>query len=275
MKIKNIIILSIVFMFLTNAFSQESDYSSIAVYYEVSFKSDSTDMDFVSNDLMVLYVGDRKSKFRNFYQVQGDSLLQIAKDKGMSPNEVIPFMNQVPKPKMSYAITKDWENKKYEFSDLIFPDYFVFESPLGEEDWQIIDEHDEINGYKIQKAVTNYAGREFEAWFTEEISISDGPYVFGNLPGLILKINDTKGHYNFEMIRIEKKIESLSHNIKRKPIKTTRSKFFEMQYDFNTNVVGKMASGGVTLTDANQARDVQKRFDRKNNPLELVVDTDF
>lgn len=262
----------LVFAFIVNlSFGQIPDRSNFAIYYEVTFKSDSTDLDFVSTDLMVLFVGDQKSKFRNFYQMQGDSLLQVAIEKQLSPNEAIAFVNQVQKPKMSFALVKDWKNKSYQYSDLIFPDYYVFEAPLGIERWSILDEFDDFQGFRTQKAITEYGGRSYIAWFTEEIPINDGPYIFGNLPGLILKLSDSKNHYSFEMVKVEKKNEDLSHKIRRKPISTTKAKFFQMQHEFNTNIAGKMALGGVTLTDPNQAKEVQKRFERKNNPLELKV----
>jgi GLPGLI family protein len=269
--------LSFVFVILINLNSveiQEKDTSQYAVFYEVEFRSDSTDLDYVSKDIMVLYVGDNVSKFRNFYQIQRDSLTQLAIDRNMDIDKVLPFINQVQKPKMTYAIIKDWENKVYEYSDLIFPDHFIFESSLNGNTWEVLDEFEEYEGHKVQKAITHHGGRVWEAWFSAEIPINDGPYVFGNLPGLILKIKDSKNHYSFQMIKIEKKNEVLTHKTRKKPIKTTRPKFFEMQHDFNTNIIGKMASGGVTLTDANQGREAQKRFDRKNNPLELKVDDD-
>lgn len=273
-KIQFYIMLSFVFVLLFNFSAveiQEKDTSEYAVFYEVEFRSDSTDLDFVSKDIMVLFVGKNVSKFRNFYQMKRDSLIKEAAAQNMDVDNFIPYLNQVQKPKMSYAIVKDWEKKVYEYHDLIFPDHFVFESSLNGNNWEVLDEFDEYEGHKVQRAITNHGGRVWEAWFSAEIPINDGPYVFGNLPGLILKINDSKNHYSFQMIKIEKKNEVLSHKAKRKPIKTTRSKFFEMQHDFNTNVIGKMVSGGVTLTDANQAKDVQKRYDRKNNPLEIKV----
>ncbi|MGY0407967.1 MAG: GLPGLI family protein, partial [Polaribacter sp.] len=40
-------------------------------------------------------------------------------------------------------------------------------------------------------------GRFYEAWFTEDVPIVDGPYKFTGLPGLIVNIYDTKKEYNF------------------------------------------------------------------------------
>lgn len=52
--------------------------------------------------------------------------------------------------------------------------------------WIITDETQTINGYLCKKAVRMDI-KNFEAWFTEEIPISDGPSSYCGLPGLILK----------------------------------------------------------------------------------------
>lgn len=61
-------------------------------------------------------------------------------------------------------------------------------------------EIEELYGYKIQKATTEYLGRNWIAWFTNEIQIQDGPYKFSGLPGLILKISDEKNDHVFNFI---------------------------------------------------------------------------
>ncbi|MFY1045776.1 GLPGLI family protein [Chryseobacterium sp. GP-SGM7] len=44
----------------------------------------------------------------------------------------------------------------------------------------------------------------YNAWFTNEIPISEGPYKFSGLPGLIVKIEDTKKQHIWELKGIEK-----------------------------------------------------------------------
>ncbi|MFY7935974.1 MAG: GLPGLI family protein [Flavobacterium sp.] len=57
------------------------------------------------------------------------------------------------------------------------------------QDWIISDETEKILGYQCKKAIYKRNDVEFTAWFTEEIPISDGPFLYSGLPGLILKIS--------------------------------------------------------------------------------------
>lgn len=69
--------------------------------------------------------------------------------------------------------------------------------------WTIRNEKLTINGYVCQKATCRFRGRSYTAWFTQDIPISNGPWKFGGLPGLILKVYDNKRLYTFECVKIE------------------------------------------------------------------------
>ena len=71
------------------------------------------------------------------------------------------------------------------------------------QEWTIHDDTMLLIGQRYQKATCYFRGRKYEAWFTMDIPISKGPWKFGGLPGLILKITDDKYLYSFECIRIE------------------------------------------------------------------------
>ncbi|MCW1963606.1 GLPGLI family protein [Chryseobacterium viscerum] len=67
--------------------------------------------------------------------------------------------------------------------------------------WEITNLVEKQNGYSAQKAVAEFAGRVWTAWFTKDIPVSDGPYKFSGLPGLIVKLEDDKGDYKFDLAK--------------------------------------------------------------------------
>ncbi|WP_278353456.1 GLPGLI family protein [Chryseobacterium gleum] len=84
-----------------------------------------------------------------------------------------------------------------------FFDYFVVKTN-DEMKWQIIQETKEYNGYKLQKASTDFGGRTWNAWFSNEVNIQEGPYKFRGLPGLIFILEDTDQNFVYKLINNEK-----------------------------------------------------------------------
>lgn len=70
--------------------------------------------------------------------------------------------------------------------------------------WEITKEEKNEKGYQLQKAVTNFGGRKWTAWFTQNIPIPEGPYKFSGLPGLIVEIYDSQNHYHYELTKVTK-----------------------------------------------------------------------
>ena len=70
--------------------------------------------------------------------------------------------------------------------------------------WKLSSDTKVIEKFRCQKAEVEYGGRRWIAWFTEEISIPEGPYIFNNLPGLIIQISDKNKEYVFQLIKIKK-----------------------------------------------------------------------
>ncbi|MBO9692704.1 GLPGLI family protein [Chryseobacterium sp.] len=76
--------------------------------------------------------------------------------------------------------------------------YYEEDRPIK---WEVTNAVEKQNGYSAQKAVTEFGGRVWTAWFTKEIPLSDGPYKFSGLPGLIVKLEDDKGDYKFDLVK--------------------------------------------------------------------------
>nr|WP_322622956.1 GLPGLI family protein [uncultured Flavobacterium sp.] len=66
------------------------------------------------------------------------------------------------------------------------PDILV--SELTNYNWKVTKEKSTIAGYKCVKATGSLGQYKIEAWFANDIKISDGPTRFSGLPGLIVKV---------------------------------------------------------------------------------------
>lgn len=91
---------------------------------------------------------------------------------------------------------------KYRLSTSAF---FVYPDSVPSLEWSFNDEEtDSIIGYDCRKATVEFAGRSYTAWFTPEIPLPFGPYKFGGLPGLILKLEDAERQYIWVAVGFER-----------------------------------------------------------------------
>lgn len=74
-----------------------------------------------------------------------------------------------------------------------------YSEPVPTMQWHFVsDSTMTILGLECQQAITEFAGRKYSAWFTSEIPLPYGPYKFGGLPGLILRIQDAENQFVWE-----------------------------------------------------------------------------
>jgi len=72
--------------------------------------------------------------------------------------------------------------------------------------WSLKNEIKKIGKFNCQKATIKFRGREYTAWFTQEIPVPFGPWKFQGLSGLILEVydNDRVFHIVAKKLEIEK-----------------------------------------------------------------------
>ncbi len=121
------------------------------------------------------------------------------------------------------------------YTDLVTPDYLEYNEPLGSMEWEIGEDTDTICGYVCTKATTSYGGREWNAWFAEEIPSQFGPWKFNGLPGLILRVTDTEGVHDFSAISFKKGTTPVAKPKNDLIAKTTRDKFVDIKARFEKN----------------------------------------
>ena len=147
--------------------------------------------------------------------------------------------------------------------------------------WQISNEQQSILGYLAQKATMFFAGREWTAWFTSEISIPDGPYKFYGLPGLILKISDKTNTHSFEMISVQKQKSNyfiLNENDYKKAKQITLKEYEKMPNHLEL-FKRQALMGDVIFRNKEQEQKFMKDIDvqikekkiHDNNPIELII----
>ena len=140
--------------------------------------------------------------------------------------------------------------------------------------WKIqSNDKETILGYKAQKAVCEFGGRNWTAWFTNEIPIMDGPYKFSGLPGLIIQMYDSKRHWNIDFAQLLYKDTKRIDLPFKDAIKKDKVKIFKDKREYSLNSLQKLEAAGILSFDikdrAQLFEENRKKAERDNNWIEM------
>ena len=278
MKKKNVLLFMLALLFGAKGWAQEwfqeydtLDQARLMVTYEIIAHQDTNYINKFRKENMMLCLGDSISWFRSCNDYRFEQNMIEKERAGII--ETTFFVKEGETSSFHYKICKNYPKGRISYMDaVLMTGEFVFEDDLGSIAWTITDDTATMAGYWVKKALCDYGGRSWEAWFTPELPYSDGPYLFNGLPGLIIKIADTQSHYEFMML----KMEALENPIPitwndKESIKTTKKAFFKLEDEFLENIAENVMSN-VTSTSGHADSTQSKLFNyakSHNNPIEL------
>jgi len=214
MKFKLLVIFSALICSL-KAFSQ-----SYKIIYDFKWKTEKQNKDY-NSELTVLLKDEENSYFESLAKFKYDSVKTKLVNQGS---------RSFPAPKQQWKlqtlIFKDLKSQTTVTEENFFDKVYLTTYHCRPE-WEILQEKSKLFSYNVQKAETNFAGRKWIAWFTNEIPISDGPHKFYGLPGLILKIYDSEENFIFEIKGLTKE----QNNIEERNANTAKVNFTPKQWE--------------------------------------------
>lgn len=245
------------------------DSSILTITYNVNIVNDTTKPSDLQNDILVLQIGRNVSKSYSKQLFHADSVYTQNLKKGLSKSPM--FQGNVP----PVEVYKNYPANKITVTHRTFGEgpTFLYTEDNFKFDWNILPDTKKYLNYSCQKATTTFRGRTYEAWFTYEIPFSEGPYKFTGLPGLILQIQDSKNHYVFDCIGIEKgknkdviKMWDLEYEeISRKKLNAFLKRIHE-------NPIGYLKISGISVMqkgENHRVEPVSESLKSPYNPIEL------
>lgn len=145
--------------------------------------------------------------------------------------------------------------------------YFRYSEPLADISWELIDEEDEVLGIPCRKATAWWRGRDWTAWYSD-IPVDGGPWKFRGLPGLILKLEDSKGEHYFEAIETKTDVFPFGYH-DRLYSRTTREKYNEALSDYRWNAGRQLVESGMIIPQSEEEREFLMNRRLFHNPIEL------
>ncbi len=275
----------LIFILFFISFSLQAQIKGNADYlvkYEVNFAIDSTDREERTTEMHHLYTGNAVSYYVSEVQLKMDSL--FSKFQGMSPEQMRSRsgdFEDLPRPEFLARVYKNFEAQKAMVKVRILREGYIYEEEKFPVEWEITEESKEIGEYTAQKALTSFGGRNYEAWFTLEVPIQDGPYVFSGLPGLILELSDADNDFKFSVSSFKALQEKVEIDIEEKDFKTVeKKKFVKAFQNFRENPLGPFTetvrnmdqipdpTTGDMISGPELIRKVKKEAKKRNNYIE-------
>lgn len=273
-----IILICLIFIISNASLAQDSVVFDTRVSYMLKFYPDSTNKLEFEEEEMELLINDSSSLYRARSKRLNDSLSQTMEKKIDSVNmyggEIVyprPFPNTI-----SHEIIKK-DQKLLVIDRLKDTKKYAYEEDIGDMQWVLTEDTATIKGYLCQKATVEYGGRNWEAWFTTDIPIFEGPYKFFGLPGLIIKVSDQTNSWSFLVQDIEpeltrKVIVKVDHN-KDYQVVNKNDFYKNKRYLLDNHFDMRAASGRVTYPSKEGENELRKQTieyaEKDNNWIEL------
>ena len=241
--------------------------------YDVVYKKDSTS-NITTKENYILDIGTKETKYYTYDFFVADSLIT----------------NNIPFPKEMKLNTSDiivHKNNNNEFFQYELLENTVLQLQTNDtQKWNLSQEKKNVKNLSLQKAITTWGGRNWTAWFAEEIPFQEGPYKFHGLPGLIVEIYDDKKNYHFELVRSEKikeeenqfieMSEKLGIPITWEKYKTAKLKYYESPVNFIKNSAENSEQfylNDGTIVNSKNSKEINEQLRNSirkyNNPIEL------
>ena len=244
----------------------------IQVKYELKFMPDTLERDKFKTQTMVLRMNTKGiSVYQEYGKFRSDSVIAArtrnGKIKLSDTNEAIKYQT---KARDNITIAKSWPEKhKILVRELIGLDgTFYYTEDKTDFGWEVdFTQTKEIGGYTCHSAKGSYAGRDYQAWFTPEIPISDGPWLFCGLPGLILEVSSLDKEFLYTCMSIQAGTGPVSLRSLDTAFKTTRERFLKAKERYKVDPaagVAAMVEAGKLQTTMN----LKNRKPRAYNPQE-------
>jgi GLPGLI family protein len=172
-------------------FSHAQNNIALEVFYSYSLDF-STAPAYNVNSRLIL---DSKS---SIYEIDHIGTLNNVKETNLSLVDIDDgFSNNtsiiVPSEENEY-VYKSFDDNIVNYSDDISFKEFIISDKMPDLIWEFKDEQKTILEFNCKRATTSFRGRKYEAFYSEEIALNNGPWLFQGLPGLILEVNCIKAN---------------------------------------------------------------------------------
>jgi GLPGLI family protein len=260
---KNILTSALFFASTLLAVAQNQDKAIVRVKYDFAHMRDTTKTQNLYKETMLLVAGKNASAFLSYDKILRDLAAKAAFEEQIREQGGQLKSIKSPQATRTYTATEYYyyadDNKLFTIENMGV-NYIVEENP-EKINWKIEKDTQVIEGINCKKATALFKGRNWTAWFAEELPFASGPWKLNGLPGLIIQAYDDKKEVAFDFAGLEKVAENLPNTKQDKTDEYTLKDFGKSGFLTSTEI--KIPSNVVKAT----VKEMQRlKETRENDP---------
>ena len=130
------------------------------------------------------------------------------------------------------------------FRDIFFNEVLLVKEDEFKWNWSLQQDTKKIGNFICQKATIKFRGRNYIAWFTNEIPVKFGPWKFQGLSGLILEVYDEDKVFHIIANRVKLGKNNCSFDINTKELENamTLNSYLDKKEELIDKMFAKMSS---------------------------------
>ena len=241
------------------------DTSRLEVIYEY-WRRD-TVIDEAKLDVDILQIGNHSSLYSSYGSYRCDSIYEALYPNGCTINEY-GLISQHEQQHSNWTF-KDFESGM--LTDRVSASWegYKYSEPIPDFNWEITEETGRRRGLQCHKALTDFRGRRWEVWYSEEIPISDGPWKFQGLPGLVVYAIDADHEQVFALCSVRNIVKPIGVS-QDSAYKTSRERALKQVETTSLDKGAAFRMAGIFLKDENGEDSVEDLSGRRGffAPLE-------
>lgn len=225
---KSIIKTLVLLLISTKAFAQNSDKVIARVQYLFTNKTDTLKNGKTRSENMILFLGKNASLYTSqqkiAYELSEDQKRLARTITSASIGNGVPTIIKIDRSAGEWLTKTNYlfflKEKKMIIKEEIIGTSYLIDEAIPEIKWKITKDTTSFSGVACQKAIANFEGKNWTAWFAPSLPFQIGPWKLQGLPGLIIDASDENKTMQFQFGGFEKANEgdfTRANDIRKRP----------------------------------------------------------
>lgn len=163
----------------------------------------------------------------------------------------------------NYEYTAYSENgNKFMIKDLIQSKYYTLtDTPLF--NWIFSNETKKVDNIILNKATTNFRGRNYTAWYQKNKELKVAPWKFAGIPGIVFEVSDDSDDYSWKLTKQEITKDIITNPFPKETEFITYDRYPKLRYALSAQLEEALSRNPNRTLFEQPRVDLEKKFENE------------